>query len=152
MNKNTQGISPELGSQGSMSSSSLGHSADATSRSSADYGETIQKDINTHIWTNDVYKKKEVCAPRPLLFIFCMCEHTTPILHPLVLQTATNSLQRWQAARTEVPRREEERKKDQRNIDSCLKPQRRLSCPTLLTLFLLCPLHSSHLLYSSLTI
>lgn len=31
--------SPELGSQGSMSSSSLGHSADATSRSSADCGE-----------------------------------------------------------------------------------------------------------------
>lgn len=34
--------SPELGSQGSMSSSSLGHSADATSRSSADCGR--QKD------------------------------------------------------------------------------------------------------------
>lgn len=31
-------FSPELGSQGSMSSSSLGHSAEATSRSSADYG------------------------------------------------------------------------------------------------------------------
>lgn len=29
---------PELGSQGSMSSSSLGHSAEATSRSSADCG------------------------------------------------------------------------------------------------------------------
>ncbi|TNN73924.1 hypothetical protein EYF80_015941 [Liparis tanakae] len=40
-------ISPELGSQGSMSSSSLGHSADATSRSSADYGERIQKTVGT---------------------------------------------------------------------------------------------------------
>lgn len=35
--------SPELGSQGSMSSSSLGHSADATSRSSADCGEERRK-------------------------------------------------------------------------------------------------------------
>lgn len=142
-NPKRQGISPELGSQGSMSSSSLGHSADATSRSSADYGERIQKDINTHIWTHNIYKKKKVCAPHPLLFIFYMCEHTTPILHPLVLYTATNTFayyspQQWQAAKTKVPRREEERRKDQRNIDSCLKPQRQLSCPTLLTVPQLC--------------
>lgn len=53
--RDEQDGSPELGSQGSMSSSSLGHSADATSRSSADCGE----------------KTKTVVRPKAALFCCC---------------------------------------------------------------------------------
>lgn len=157
------GCSPELGSQGSMSSSSLGHSADATSRSSADYGERIHKDINSHVHRHTLSttsERKKTHASHPSCLFFT-CEHTAPIHHPPILQVATNTFsvtapKQWQAAKTRAPRREEERRKMQRNGDSCLKPQQPLLCSVLLTIPpLLCfppAFRLPHLLCSTLSI
>lgn len=83
-------------------------------------------------------KEKKTRAPHPSCLFFT-CEHTAPIHHPPILQVATNTFsvtapEQWQTAKTRAPRREEERRKVQRNGDSCLKPQQPLLCSALLTI------------------
>lgn len=75
-------FSPELGSQGSMSSSSLGHSAEATSRSSADCRRRIFRNIRNH---QDIKKETSAMLHTPYVY-FLQHQHIT---HPFpsLLQT-----------------------------------------------------------------
>lgn len=70
-----------------MSSSSLGHSADATRRSSADYRERNQK----RRLMNSRMRWKIIIQSTPFLFIFFMCELSALIHRPPALMFATNS-------------------------------------------------------------
>lgn len=153
---------PELGSQGSMSSSSLGHSADATSRSSADCGERASRRIRSrnththrlkHLSTTSQKKKiqkQPVLHTPSVYFLHVWAHRTNPSpTHFLLCHKHFCLLQ--PPAMADGQSREEEMRGEKRNIESCLKPQgdSQLLSPTLLTLplfFLHRPFYPPHLL------
>lgn len=118
----------------------LRHHWDTQQTPPADRRPTVKrgKTRKTHIYidTNSLSttspRKKQPVLHTPSVYFL---QHK--IHRPPVLQFATNTFayygpKRWQAAK----QREEERRREERNTESCLKPQgeSQLSSPTLLTL------------------